>query len=144
MSWMQLVTLLAILLLIAGCDSGPPTAGTVVTFATVCDKANEDKRVALEGYLDFPPQFKAKDLTIMMRLRPTPFSAKDDRIVGASVRLGAGPNHVALPPRKYTANDLRVTTNDGKTMSAADRVKVSGRMYYPSPMASVEFKCWPG
>src|SRR5687767_13535532 len=103
--------------LVSGCDSGPPTVGTPVTFATVCDKANQDKRVALEGYLDFPSQFKAKDVTIMMRLRPTPF-AKDERVVGASVKLGTGPNYVALPPRSYTVKDLKMTTNDGKTLGA--------------------------
>lgn len=125
---------------ITACDSGPPTAGTPVTFATVCDKANEDKRVALEGYLDFPSQFKGKDTTIMMRLRPTPL-AKDDRVIGASVKLGTGPNHVELPPRKYTANDLKVTTTDGRTLGAGDRVRISGTMYYPVATANVEFKC---
>jgi hypothetical protein len=37
--------------------------------------------------------------------------------------------------------DLKVTTNDGKTVGHTDRVRVSGRMYYPSSMANVEFKC---
>jgi len=124
---------------IAGCDSGPPTAGTKVTFATVCDKANEDRRVALDGYLDFPSQFKGKDVTIMMRLRAAPFATEN--VIGASVKLGTGPNHVEKPPRSFTSKDLKVTTNDGKTVGYADRVRVSGRMYYPLPTANVEFKC---
>jgi hypothetical protein len=76
----------------------------------------------------------------MLRLRPTPFS-KDDRVVGASVKLGTGPNHVEKPPRSYTANNLKVTTNDGKIFGYNDRVRVSGTMYYPSAIAKVEFKC---
>ena len=125
---------------VAGCgDSGPPTVGTAVSFDNVCDKANVDKRIALEGYLDFPEQFKSKDITIMMRLRPSP--STKDKVVGVSVKLGVGPNHVALPPKSFTAKDVKVTTNDGKTISHTDRVRVSGTMYYPSSIAKVEFRC---
>jgi hypothetical protein len=132
-------TALLLAMHIAGCgESGPPTVGTTVTFDTVCDKANEDKRVALEGYLDFPNQFKSKEITIMMRLRHSPFAK--DKVVGASVKLGTGPNHVALPPKAFTAKDVKVTANDGKTAGYADKVRVSGTMYYPI-MATQEFKC---
>jgi hypothetical protein len=125
---------------VAGCgEDGPPTAGTLVTFDTVCDRSNVDKRVALEGYLDFPEQFKSRDVTVMMRLRAAPFAK--DKVVGASVRLGTGPNHVALPPKSYTARDVKVTTNDGETVGYTDKVRVSGTMYYPGAIANVEFKC---
>ena len=129
-----------LVMFVAGCgDSGPPTVGTAVSFDNVCDKANVDKRIALEGYLDFPEQFKSKDITIMMRLRPSP--STKDKVVGVSVKLGVGPNHVALPPKSFTAKDVKVTTNDGKTISHTDRVRVSGTMYYPSSIAKVEFRC---
>jgi hypothetical protein len=47
---------------------------------------------------------------------------------------------VEKPPRSFTAKDLKVTTNDGKTVGYTDRVRVSGTMYYPI-VSSVEFKC---
>lgn len=124
---------------LAGCgEEGPATVGELVTFDTVCDKANESKRVALEGYLDFPNEFKSKDLSIMMRLRAAP-GAKD-RVVGASVRLGTSPNNVAVPPKTFSVKDLKLTMNDGKTAGYADKIKVSGKMYYPI-VAQDDFKC---
>jgi hypothetical protein len=47
---------------------------------------------------------------------------------------------VEKPPRSFTAKDLKVTRNDGKTVGYTDRVTVSGTMYYPI-VSSVEFKC---
>ncbi len=124
-------------LLLVGCAEGPPTRGVPTTFAAVCDKANEGKRMALEGYVDFPEHFKGKDLTIMMRLRPE-FDSRD-RVVGVSARLGKGPNHIEKPPVSYTVRDIRLNTTDGKVLGYRDKVMVSGTMYYP--LVAQEFKC---
>ena len=40
------------------CSEGPPTAGEPREFATVCDKANDGHRVAVEGYLRLPDQIR--------------------------------------------------------------------------------------
>ena len=40
-----------------GSSSEPPTTGETKDFASVCDKANEGKRVAVVGFLRFPEKF---------------------------------------------------------------------------------------
>jgi hypothetical protein len=60
---MQLCTLsifglsLAAAALVA-CSAGPPTVGESRDFGSVCDKANDGHRVAVEGYLRLPDQIK--------------------------------------------------------------------------------------
>lgn len=37
-------------------EKKPPTPGEVKAFASVCDKANDSKRIAVEGYLRLPEE----------------------------------------------------------------------------------------
>ena len=129
------------LLLLGACDRGPRVRGAATTFEDVCGKANEGKRLALEGYLNFPDRFtvsKGDDPTVMLLLRPAP--ELGGSAVGVSIVLGNGPNHVAMPPQSFSPMDLKMTTSDGLVAGFRDKVKVSGNMYYPS-VAAVEFKC---
>lgn len=75
----------------------------------------------------------------MMRLRPL-FESRGT-VVGIGVALGNGPNQVEMPPKSFSAADLKLHTQDGKVAGFRDKVKVSGTMYLPSSMATVEFKC---
>ena len=127
---------------LGGCgSSGPPTRGNPVTFEAVCDKANDGKRILLEGYLDFPESFKYRgtDDTVMLRLKPAPDSKA--AVVAASAKIGNGANHVEAPPKSFRREDLKLHTSDGQVAGYGQKVKVSGTMYYPSSMATVEFKC---
>jgi hypothetical protein len=125
--------------LLGACGEAPKGPGVPTTFDAVCDKANDGKRLSLEGYVDFPASFKSKETSIMMRLRP----ALDQRnkVVGVGVPLGNGPNQVEMPPKRFTSADMKVHTQDGKVLGFRDKVKVSGTMYTPSSLADVEFKC---
>jgi len=120
-------------------ESGPPTRGTATAFDSVCDKANDGKRVMLEGYLEFPQSFGAKDEDVMLRLRP----ARDMyvNIVGIGATFGSAANKVELPPQQFKKSDLKVHLNDGQIAGYKDKVRVSGTLYLPSSMAQVEFKC---
>ena len=120
-------------------ESGPPTRGGPVTFTAVCDKANEGKRVMLEGYMEFPRTFGASEETVMMRLRPSLDSWAN--VVGVGVNMGSGANNVEMPPQTFKNTDLKVHTADGQVVGYADKIKVSGTMYLPSSLAQVEFKC---
>lgn len=47
----RLFTGLMIALALTACGAEPPTAGQLLAFGQVCDKANDGQRVAVEGYL---------------------------------------------------------------------------------------------
>ena len=111
---------LAFVLLLAGCATeGPPTPGTPTTYKTVCDKSNDGKRLSLEGYVDFPENFKSNEISIMMRLRPTIESSA--KVVGIGVRLGNGANQVEMPPKAYSPRDIKLHTADGKVAGFLDK-----------------------
>ena len=57
MTLQRLIALALMPLALAACGSAekkPPTVGEAKDFATVCDKTNDGKRVAVDGYLRFP------------------------------------------------------------------------------------------
>lgn len=127
-------------LFLAACgESGPPTRGVPVAFSSVCEKANEGKRVMVEGFVTFPDSFHENDDTVMLRMRPSP--APEDTPLGVSATLGSAANHLEKPPDQYRKSDLKLHLADGQTAGYSDKVKVSGTMYYPSSIAHVEFKC---
>ena len=61
MSFRKLFGIGLVALAFAACGGGsppePPAAGEPRDFASVCDKANEGKRVAVVGYPRFPEKF---------------------------------------------------------------------------------------
>jgi hypothetical protein len=135
---MRIAVMLSVLFL-GACESGPPTRGLPVAFNAVCNKENEGKRVMVEGYVNFPHSFKEDEVSIMLRMRPeidlggTP--------LGVSAKLGNAVNSVELPPTHFSNLDLKLHLAGGQVAGFADKLKVSGTMYYPSSIARVEFKC---
>jgi len=120
-------------------SSEPPTTGTPTTFDHVCDKANEGKRLSLEGYLGFPEEFKERDSDVVLRLRNDPKATEN--IVGVVTNFGAEKNQVDKPGKSFSDADLKVHTTDGKVVGYTDKVKVSGTLGFPTALATVEFKC---
>jgi hypothetical protein len=123
----------------AACGGGekkPPTVGELKNFAEVCDKANEGKRVAVEGFLRLPAEVHVKT-GLVLRLYPTTeFAGKP---VGVSADIGNGPNQVALMPKEFADKDLNVKTGDGQVAGFGTKVRVSGDVYYP--LVGQEFPC---
>jgi hypothetical protein len=125
---------------LAACgESGPPTRGTLVALSSACEKANEGKRVMVEGYLSFPDSYHQDDETVMLRIRPS--LALEETPVGVSATLGNAVNNLEAPPDHYKKTDLKVHLSDGQVAGYSDKLRVSGTMYYPSSIAHVEFKC---
>jgi hypothetical protein len=117
-------------------EKKPPTVGEARDFATVCDKSNEGKRVALEGYLRFPDEINRK-IGLVLRLYPTTeFSGQP---VGVSTNIGSGPNQVEFMPKEYSDKDLKVHLANGEVAGFGTKVKVSGDVYFP--LVGQEFKC---
>ena len=133
----RLIALCLAVLALAACgQEGPPTAGELKDFATVCDKANEGKRVALEGYLRFPDSFKG-DLSVILRMyQASNFSGKP---VGVQIRLGNQANQVEKVTKQFTDKDLKVHMADGQVAGFGTKVRVSGSVYFP--LVGQEFQC---
>lgn len=119
-----------------GGQTKPAAAGELKNFAEVCDKANEGKRVAVEGFLRLPSEVHVKT-GLVLRLYPTTeFTGKP---VGVSADIGDGPNHIAMMPKEFGDKDLKVKTGDGQVAGFGTKVRVSGDVYVP--LVAQEFPC---
>jgi hypothetical protein len=130
---------IGLLIFCAACGGGstePPTAGETKEFGSVCDKANEGKRVAVTGFLRFPEKFTGTS-SVVLRL----YSGGDyaGAPIGVQTRIGNQANQVELAPKEFTDKDLKVHTSDGQVAGYGTKVKVSGKVYYP--LVGQDFKC---
>ena len=119
-----------------GSSSEPPTTGETKDFASVCDKANEGKRVAVVGFLRFPEKFTGTSSVVLRLYGGADYTGAP---VGVQTRMGNQANQVELAPKEYTDKDLKVHTSDGPVAGYGTRVKVSGKVYYP--LVGQDFKC---
>ena len=133
------IALCLVALASAACGGGekkPPTVGEAKNFAEVCDKANEGRRVAVEGFLRLPAEVNLKT-GLVLRLYPTTeFGGKP---VGVSTDVGSEPNRVLLMPKEFSDKDLKVKTADGQVAGFGTKVRVSGDVYFP--LVGQEFPC---
>jgi hypothetical protein len=127
--WARLVWVLLLGALVAGCG-GPPTPGELKTLDTVCDRAKDGKRVAVEGYLALPDSFKDDKVSapLLIRAAPQPGGAE----IFVWVPYGDGPNTLDKVPDKYSQTDLKVRTKDRAPVGYQDKVRVSGTLVFPA------------
>src|SRR5215813_6640318 len=130
---------MGLLICCSACGGGasePPTTGEMKDFASLCDKANEGKRVATVGFLRFPDKFTGTS-SVVLRL----YNAGDyaGAPVGVQTKIGNQANQAELAPKEFTDKDLKVHTSDGQVAGYGTRVKVSGKVYYP--LVGQDFKC---
>jgi hypothetical protein len=117
-------------------EEKPPTAGEARSFATACDKANEGKRIAVDGYLRLPEEMNRKTGPVLRLYQTGDFSGDP---IGVSTKTGDQPNQVAMVPKEYSDKDLKVKTSDGQVAGSATKVRVSGDMYIPT--VAQKFPC---
>ena len=128
-----------VLLALASCGGGAPEAPTVgetKEFATVCDKANEGKRVAVIGYPRFPEKFTGTSSVVLRLYEGGDYAGSP---VGVQTPIGRQANQAELAPKQYTDKDLKVHTADGQVAGYGTKVRVSGKVYFP--MVGQDFKC---
>jgi len=126
---LSLLLLLAFSLLLVACSQESPTAAVEQPFANICSDANKGERVAVQGFLRLPDSFSG-DLSIVLRLYETDtFSGIP---IGAQIRLGSEPNQVENVPTSYTDDDLQVHLANGQAVGYGTKVKLSGKVYFPS------------
>src|ERR1051325_7464112 len=120
---------LVLLIFCAACGGGAseqPTAGETKDFASVCDKANEGKRVAVVGFLRFPEKFTGPSSVVRRLDGGSDYAGAP---VGVQTRIGNQANQVELAPKEFTDKDLKVHTSDGQMAGYGTKVKVSGKVY---------------
>ena len=130
---------IGLLMFCAACGAAktePPTAGEMKDFASVCDKANDGKRVAVIGFLRFPERFTGTDSVVLRLYGGGDYTGAP---IGVQTRMGSQANQVELAPKEYTDKDLKVHTSDGQVVGYGSKVKVSGKVYYP--LVGQDFKC---
>jgi hypothetical protein len=124
---------------LAACSStpaGPPTVGEIKDFSAACDKANDGKRVAVEGYLRLPEEVNRKIGPVLRMYKANDYSGKP---IGVSVEIGSKENQIAFIPKEYTDKDLKVHIANGHVAEFGTKVKVSGDVYFP--LVGQEFQC---
>jgi hypothetical protein len=114
----------------------PASAGEARDFATVCDKANDGKRVAVVGYPRFPEKFTGTSSVVLRLYEGSDYAGAP---VGVQTPIGNQANQIELPPQQYTDKDLKVHTADGQVAGYGTKVRVSGKVYFP--LVGQDFKC---
>ena len=130
---------IGLLLFFAACGGGapePPAVGETKDFASVCDKANEGKRVAVVGFLRFPEKFTGTSSVVLRLYAGSDYGGAP---IGVQTKIGNQANQAELAPKEFTDKDLKVHTSDGQLAGYGTRVKVSGKVYYP--LVGQDFKC---
>lgn len=104
------------------------------TFADVCQKENESL-VSIEGYLILPnfmnPATGQEDGTTkyQLYLGLQPDGKGQSVLTSVAGTKSNEPNTIAdLSPLGYTYRDFRIFTDQGSTVGAADKVKVTGQL----------------
>ena len=145
------IGLSAAALVLAACSEGPPSVGQPRTFDAVCDKGNDGKRVAVEGYLRLPETITVEknrrtgSTTEIVVVRLFQSGAYAGTPIGVNFDFGTSPNNMdELPQPAYSDSDLKVHLTDGGTATYGQRVKISGTVYFPNQVLksdSVDFDC---
>jgi hypothetical protein len=128
------LALIFVVLVLAACSYGPPTAGELKDFDSVCDKANGGKRIAVIGYPRFPDKITGNQSGV---LRPSKEPDFKGTPIGVQTSFGSSPNHMELPPSRYTGGFVHLA--DGQTIGVRTKVKVSGKIYFP--LIGQDFTC---
>jgi hypothetical protein len=124
-------------LILAACGAAKsPAAGEAKPFANACDKANDGKDIAVEGYLRFPESFTGSDNVILRLYESDNF---DGSPVGVQIDFGTQANQVKAVTDQYSDTDLMVTLATGGSAPFGTKVKVSGYVYFP--LVDQDFTC---
>ncbi len=136
---MKLLSRIAFILfavILSACAQETPTVAETVDFASVCDQANEGKRVAVQGYLRLPDSFTG-DQSVVLRLYENDSFAGTP--IGVQTSFGSEANQAEMVPVEYRDTDLKIHLADGSLLEFGTTAKVSGKVYYP--VVDQDFDC---
>ena len=125
-----------VLALLTACSEEPPTVGEATSFSDVCSRDNDGRRVAVDGYLNFPDVF-TRSQSVVMRLHES--DAFVGYPIGVQMSFGTELNQIEDVPDEFTNDDLQAHLADGTIAGFGTRVTVSGKVYFP--MTEQPFSC---
>ena len=130
------IGLCLMVLLLTACSAAAPTTGVLKDFSSVCEKANDGKRIAAVGYLRFPDSFTGTDNVVLRFYNASDFSGAP---IGVTVNFGTQANQVEPVQDQFNDSDLKVHLTNGQAAGLGTKVKVSGDVYFP--IVAQEFAC---
>ncbi len=136
MPFYRLIALMLATLSVAACSEAPPTAGEPKDFAAVCDKANNGKRVSVDGYLRLPDSFTVDGSMVLRLYKAGDFKGTP---TGVQTNIGSQANQVEKVPKLFSDSDLKGHLSDGQVALFGTKVRVSGKVYFP--LVGQEFPC---
>ena len=116
-------------------ENAPPVE---LDFTAARDKANDKKRVIIEGYVATPSVSYTSDKSVQIDFieRPNEFGTSSGFI--ASMNVGKGNNTMLKIPEKYRAEDIKVTGNSGEAIRVGDHVRMTGRLSVNDSYCSID------
>jgi hypothetical protein len=136
MNLFRLLSAFGLAVLLSGCSSEPPTVGTATDFSAVCDRANDGKRVAVDGFLIFPSSF-TESTSVMMLMHESDDFAGDP--IGVQIPFGTSANQVEEVGDQFSDDDMQLHLADNSVVGFRTPVTVSGKVYFP--VVDQEFAC---
>ncbi|HEX8738492.1 MAG TPA: hypothetical protein VF721_24385 [Pyrinomonadaceae bacterium] len=122
------LVILALILIIGGCNSRP-TTGVPTEFAKACSPENEKKYLEVSGFLDDKGGVFCSNrggrMECSFNLRETPTGEKK---LSAYIETGTSANTAEQLPKGYSREDLKIRDNAGNIINLADKVKVTGEL----------------
>jgi len=109
---------------------GNEVSGVPTEIAKACDAANDGKTIEITGFVDsgrsvFCSNIGGGSVRCGFDFKDMPDAP---RRLGIDIKQGSGANSVEKLPKGYKKSDIRIYDNDGKPVSLADKLKVTGKL----------------
>lgn len=116
-------------------ENSPPVA---IAFGEAINKANDGKKVIIEGYLSLPSTSysSGKSQQLSLLERQTQFDDAFNFIL--SITTGSGKNEMTELKEGYLANDVKVVGKSGEAITIGDHVKITGKLTAYGSFASLD------
>jgi len=119
-----MVRRIALLTLLTSLLAGCAQRGAEMTFAQAAAKANDGKRVSLQGFIRYQTGATPADGVLALDLNGRAGGGEGVFLVNATI--GTGPDQVEPPEVKSSQDNVKIHVHDGTVATSMDKVRVTG------------------
>ena len=120
------LTILLSFLISTGCNK----TGVPVEFAKVCDKANDEEIVEVEGFIDDGGSvFCSKGKRPLECGFQVKQNLEDEKYFKADIEAGTWSNNVEKLKSGYKKEDIKMWDDNGELIDLSKKLKVTGRVH---------------